>query len=374
MILLISIFLFVAIVFIVPLIIFSAPQFGAKTTGWRLDKIKKSNNFSKGRFVNLLPTPMAAENTKMWKNGIKFLKKGQNRTPSAEIETLKFDKQSFIQKTEGIRFAWFGHSSLILNINDIVILTDPVFSEKASPFSIMGVKRFDYSNQFAVEDLPAIDVILISHDHYDHLDYKTIRQVDHKVQKYIVPLGVAAHLMRWGVNEKKITELDWWETFTFENRISFISTPARHFSGRKFVDKDKTLWSSWSIFTNEKRIFYCGDSGYSPHFKEIGEKLGPFDLTFMECGQYNEGWPYIHMMPEQSVQAHIDLKGKIMMPIHWGKFNLSLHSWTEPVDRAIVSAKRHNVDLITPKPGEIINLQVYSDNNVIPQREVQFEK
>jgi len=348
---------------IVTIIIFVkvAPQFGARSKNERLHKILNSPNYRDGKFQNLVHTPMSGENTSMLKNGLKFLKKGVDRQPTKILETKKFDKETFLKYDNGITFSWFGHSSLILNINGTIILTDPVFSETASPVSFMGVKRFVYSNQYGVGDLPEIDIVLISHDHFDHLDYKSILQLNNKVKKFYVPLGVAAHLIHWGVAEEKIVELDWMEKNELNSSIELIATPARHFSGRAGADKDFTLWCSWVIKSKNSTVFYCGDSGYGEHFKQIGQQFGPFDLTFMECGQYNEGWPYIHMMPEQSVQAHIDLEGKKMVPIHWGKFNLSLHKWTEPVERATKEAERLSVDLFSPVPGEVVEIKTDED-------------
>jgi len=362
----------ILLIFILSVIIFVkvAPQLGARSKGESLKKTEQSRNYHNGKFQNLVKTPMSGENTSILKNGLKFLKKGDEREPKTIVETIRFNKNDFLRADTGITISWFGHSSLIININGTIILTDPVFSEIASPVSFMGVKRFKYTNQFEVEDMPQIDVVLISHDHYDHLDYKTIKKIDSKTRKYYVSLGVAAHLIHWGVKEEKIVEMDWWESNQLNEKLQFISTPSRHFSGRAGYDKDYTLWSSWVIKTENASIYYCGDSGYGSHFKEIGEKYGPFDITFMECGQYNEGWPYIHMMPEQSVQAHIDLKGRIMIPIHWGKFNLSLHKWTGPVERAKNEAKRLKVNLINPVPGEIVRIET----EILTEKPVEQEE
>lgn len=345
-----------------------APQFGAPSKGKNLERIRNSPNYQGGKFRNLLPTPMAGENNSMWKNGLKFLKKSVGRSPDKPIETVKFDKIKFIEPHEEISISWFGHSSVILNIEGKIILTDPVFSEKASPFSFMGVKRFDYTNQYSADDLPDIDMVLISHDHYDHLDYKTILQIHQKVKKFYVPLGVSAHLTRWGIPISKIVEMDWWEEMPENNNFKLIATPSRHFSGRAGYDKDYTLWCSWIVKTDKHAVYYSGDSGYGNHFKEIGEKYGPFDLSVMECGQYNEGWPYIHMMPEQSIQAHIDLNAGVILPVHWGKFNLSLHTWTEPINRAINEANRLNVNLLKATAGEI-----YSINKANKEQDKELE-
>lgn len=341
----------------VALFIKFSPQFGAKSTGKRMERIKKSPNYLDGKFINMVKTPMSGENTSMWKNGLKFIKGAEEREPKSIIETIKFDRDAFIRADSGISVIWFGHSTLLMNIEGRIILSDPVFSESASPISFIGAKRFDYSNQFDVDELPELDAIIISHDHYDHLDYETIRQIKQKTKKFYVPLGIAAHLIHWGVEEEKIVELDWWDEAIDESNVKFVATPSRHFSGRAGIDKDRTLWCSWVIQTDSCSIYFGGDSGYGDHFKQIGEKYGPFDFTMLECGQYNEGWPYIHMMPEETVQSNIDLKGKTMLPIHWGKFNLSLHAWTEPIERAKKEAIKRNVQLVSPLPGKIVNIK-----------------
>jgi L-ascorbate metabolism protein UlaG (beta-lactamase superfamily) len=334
-----------------------AAQFGSRAKGARLNRIHHSPNFVGGKFRNTVPTTLAAPDTIMLKNGIKFFKKIPLQYPENKIETAVFDKKGFIQGLEGIKACWFGHSTVILNVNGKIILTDPVFSLRASPFSFMGIKSFDYSNNYSINDLPELDLVLISHDHYDHLDYKTIIAIESKVKMFCVPLGVGSHLLRWGVAESKIIELDWGESTDKVSGLNLFSTVARHFSGRAGIDKDSTLWCSWVIKSGSHRVFFCGDSGYGEHFKRIGQEHGPFDLTLMECGQYNEGWPFIHMNPEESVQAHIDLQGKSMLAIHWGKFKLSLHTWMEPIERARKEADRKNVNLLNPMQGKCFNPQ-----------------
>jgi L-ascorbate metabolism protein UlaG (beta-lactamase superfamily) len=349
--LLISVFFLLPFLFII-LYVKLAPQFGARAKGEMLDRIKHSPNFVGGKFQNLVPTTLAAPDTIMLKNGIKFLKRVPFQYPDHPIETVKFDQKSFIQGTSGIKVCWFGHSTLILHINGKIILTDPVFSLRASPFSFAGIKSFPYSNPYKTSDIPETDLVLISHDHFDHLDYKTIVDIHPKVKMFGVPLGIGSHLLRWGVPKNKIIELDWGESTIKVDGLELFSTPSRHFSGRAGIDRDLTLWCSWVIKGGNHRIYFTGDSGYGDHFKKIGDEHGPFDLTIMECGQYNEGWPFIHMNPEESVQAHIDLKGISMLPIHWGKFKLSLHTWTEPMERAKKEAGRLNVNLLNPVQGQ----------------------
>ena len=197
--------------------------------------------------------------------------------------------------------------------------------------------------------------MLISHDHYDHLDYGSIQKLKSKVKMFYVPLGIKAHLTAWGVDENNIKEFDWWESTTL-NGIEFVSTPARHFSGRGLTNRNSTLWSSWVLKSKNSSIFFSGDSGYGKHFKEIGKKYGPFDFAMMECGQYNEQWSQIHMSPEETIQATIDVQSKLMMPIHWGAFKLALHSWNDPIIRATKKAVDLNVNISTPKIGESIIL------------------
>ncbi len=207
-----------------------------------------------------------------------------------------------------------------------------------------------------IEKLPYIDAVVLSHDHYDHLDYESIIKLKDKVGHFYVPLGVSAHLIEWGVDPDKITELDWWKEVNVEG-FTFICTPARHFSGRSLFNGFTTLWASWIVRTENSNVFFSGDSGYGPHFKEIGKRYGPFDFVMLECGQYNELWKDIHMMPEQTVQAAIDLNGKLMMPIHWGAFTLAMHPWTDPIIRVTASAHERHVAITTPKIGEPVLLQ-----------------
>ena len=249
-----------------------------------------------------------------------------------------------------IYVTWYGHSAILLEIEGKRILIDPMLGPAASPVPFL-TKRFEYEDPIDLDDIVDIDAVLISHDHYDHLDYPTISKIKDKVGHFYTALAVGEHLKHWGISSDKITELDWWQTSKI-GHIELVATPARHFSGRGVTDRNKTQWASWVILGRHNRVYFSGDSGYAPHFSEIGDKYGPFDFTMMECGQYNEMWEAIHMMPEQTIQAHIDLKGKIMMPIHWGAFNLSLHDWTDPIERAKAEADRLGVTLLSPYIGD----------------------
>jgi len=254
---------------------------------------------------------------------------------------------------------WYGHSALLLEMEGKRILLDPMFGAYSSPVSFFG-KRFAYQSPIDINAFTNIDAVILSHDHYDHLDYVSILKLKDHVKHFYVPLGVGSHLQYWGVNAANITELDWWGT-TEAGDFSFTAAPARHFSGRGIRDRNKTLWASWIIKGKYNKIYFSGDGGYGAHFKEIGERYGPFDFTLMECGQYNEKWANIHMMPEQTLQANIDLRGKAMMPVHWGAFALAVHPWREPAERLLKAAALHEVRVAYPFIG-----QRFSINEPLP--------
>ncbi|MEI8597954.1 MBL fold metallo-hydrolase [Vibrio sp. M60_M31a] len=254
-----------------------------------------------------------------------------------------------------------GHSSVLMHIDSNWILTDPVFSERASPIQWAGPKRF-HPAPITANSLPYIDIVIISHDHYDHLDKATIKAIDEKVGVFVTPLKVGDRLQNWGISREKIIQLDWWQSVSLNN-IEFVSTPSQHFSGRGLLDRNQTLWSSWVILGSKHRIFFSGDSGYFSGFKSIGERYGPFDFTLMEAGAYNSLWSDIHMMPEESVQAHIDLQGKFMIPIHNGTFDLSMHPWYEPLERISAITANRGVQLVTPAFGEQVVLDAPSLKN-----------
>jgi len=251
---------------------------------------------------------------------------------------------------------WFGHSASLLKIEGKTLLLDPMFGDASSPFPMFTSKRYSGSFSIEREDFQEIDAIIISHNHYDHLNYKSIMQLKDRAKHFYVPTGVAQYLIKWGVSPSKISEHNWWDEITFDN-IKLVCAPARHFSGRSMTDRDCSLWCSWLILGQETKVFFSGDSGYAPHFKEIGDKYGPFDLTLMECGQYDPRWSAIHMLPEETVQAHIDVNGELLLPIHWGAFTLALHAWSDPIERVTKEAQRLGVKIATPQIGESITLK-----------------
>lgn len=243
---------------------------------------------------------------------------------------------------------WFGHSAVLLEIEGKRILLDPMLGPAASPVPFFA-KRFAYRQPIDFAPLVKIDAVVISHDHYDHLDYGSIQKLNPNVGHFYVPLGVGGHLERWGVDSTKITELDWWESAERDG-LTFTATPQRHFSGRGLIDRNSTLWASWVVAGASRKVYFSGDGGYGPHFEQIGQRFGPFDLAMVECGQYNVKWKDIHLLPEQTMQAFLDLKGEVLMPIHWGAFNLAVHPWTESVER-LNRANKTGVFIATPTIG-----------------------
>ena len=329
-----------------------SPNLGGKNSKDAQIEIQKSKNYKKDKFQNLIPSPMAAPK---FSTMVKFFSKNEVQIPGKTLNTEAFSKEKFESTPQNtLSFCWFGHSTVLLRIENQTILIDPVFGKRASMFSFIGPTRFNYSNQYQIDQLPKIDAVLISHDHYDHLEYESILALKDKVNRFFVPLGVGVHLEKWGVSPKKITELDWWNEIDYSNEIKLVFTPARHFSGRSLLTRNQTLWGSWSILGLNQKVFFGGDSGYFDEFKNVGDKFGPFDLAFVENGQYNEDWANIHMMPEQSALVGSELKAKAVVPIHWGKFSLSVHAWEEPVVRFLKASKEYDYQSLTPYPGQIM--------------------
>jgi L-ascorbate metabolism protein UlaG (beta-lactamase superfamily) len=254
---------------------------------------------------------------------------------------------------EQASIVWFGHSSYLLNLKGFHLLVDPVFSGHSAPLPFL-VNSFAGTDAYLVDDLPAIDVLLITHDHYDHLDRETVLGLKNRVKQVVTMAGVGEHLRFWGYPAERITELNWHESTVIQGH-TVTATPARHFSGRSLA-RNQTLWGSFVIKNAEHALYIGGDSGYGPHFKAIGERYGPFDWAMLESGQYNENWANIHMMPEQTVQAAQDLKARVLFPVHWGKFVLSLHDWDEPIMRVTAESKRVGQTMVTPMVGEVVSL------------------
>jgi L-ascorbate metabolism protein UlaG (beta-lactamase superfamily) len=279
-----------------------------------------------------------------------FMFTKNNRTPDTELPVKPVDLSYFATKgSNQLNATWLGHSSLMINIDGYKLLTDPVFEKRVS---ILGPSRFNGDLPLDIEQVPKIDAVVISHDHYDHLNKYSVQRLIEKTNMFVVPLKAGSRLVDWGVPRDKIVELDWWQEYWLNQKMMIVATPAQHFSGRGLTDRNETLWASWVIQSPYHNIFFSGDSGYFGGFKRIGEKYGPFDMTFIECGAYGEEWPEVHMFPEQTVQAHLDLKGDVLHPIHWGTFNLALHPWYEPMERLTAAADRKKIEIATPVVGE----------------------
>ena len=312
-------------------------------------EIEHSPQYKNGKFNNKVePVNMSASDyvTGTWE----FLFGGHSRIPDRKLPFKPVDWSHFNDTANRqLNVTWVGHSSLMINIDGYRILTDPVFEKRVS---LLGPTRFNGNVPLRIDDIPAIDAVIISHDHYDHLNKLSVQHLHGKTSLFFVPLGVGNLMEKWGVPRSKIIELDWWQEFLVDRKLKIAATPAQHFSGRGLVDRNKTLWASWVIQTPHHKVFFSGDSGYFDGFKRIGDKYGPFDMTFIECGAYNEAWAQVHLFPEQTVQAHIDLRGNVLHPIHWATFNLSLHPWYEPMERLAASAQANNVTFVTPVVGE----------------------
>ncbi len=332
-----------------------SPEFGGRASKEQKEFYSKSRNYQKGKFINRGEVQMSMDFNKFVKSLVGYFSPTPNTRPSANIDVQKLDSLNLVQYRDSTRMVWFGHSTFLLQMNGKNILIDPMFGNVPAPHPMLGANRFSSELPIEIEKLPRIDAVILSHDHYDHLDYGSILRLKDKVNHFYAPLGVGVHLLEWGVAQQDITELDWWQKTTFGDLV-FRCTPAQHFSGRGINDRGNTLWASWIIQSETENIFFSGDSGYGSHFKEIGDKYGPFDFAMMECGQYNEMWKEIHMMPEETAQAGLDVRAKFIMPIHWGAFKLAMHSWTDPVERIIAKASELDIPVLVPKIGESIYL------------------
>jgi len=332
------------------------PQFGGRMNAALERSYQKSSSHWDGKvFVNQVPVDMEVG----FKDLPGMLKKRfvskVAREPEFPIPVKPFDSEAFNSNPGQPKFIWYGHAVLLLQLNRNNLLIDPIFGPSASPIAPFGVKRFSKKTLDIIDQLPPIDAVLISHDHYDHLDYASIKKIKSKVDTWFVAMGVSRHLERWGVSANQITEFDWWKAIDFDT-IKITFTPSRHFSGRGLTDRFKSLWGGWVFQTKDHSIYWSGDGGYGDHFKTMNAKFGPFDWAFMECGQYNEMWHHLHLFPEESAQAAIDSGAKVAIPVHWGGFALAMHSWKEPVEKFVAKAEQEQLPVCTPEIGAVITL------------------
>lgn len=306
-----------------------------------------------GKFHNVVPRQSPGFLKTLGIAWYALTQKPDTTVPRAPIPVQRLDAAALAAAPDASLFR-LGHSTLLLKLAGEFWLTDPVFSERASPVQWAGPKRF-HAPPISIAELPPIKGVILSHDHYDHLDRAAVLELAPKVEMFIAPLGVGDRLVAWGIPASKVRQLDWWQQTALAG-VRLVATPAQHFSGRGLSDGDRTLWASWVILAGDLRLFFSGDTGYHAGFKTIGERFGPFDVTLMETGAYDAQWPDIHMQPEQTLQAHLDLQGRWLMPVHNGTFDLALHAWHEPFDRIHALAQAHGVPLATPGMGERLSL------------------
>lgn len=323
------------------------PAFGGRPSDSdKADYARRAENYSEGKFA--YPAEWELEGVSQDK-----IVSEKDTVPQ---EPLPVCEPNFISDDEIAQAAvtWFGHSNMLLQMHGMNILIDPIFSDRASPVSFIGPKRYG-GLPISIEQLPHLDMVVISHDHYDHLDMDSVKKIDAKTDRFIVPLGVENHLERWGVSADKIVNMAWWEE-TEIGGLTVACTPSRHFSNRSINDSNRTLWASWVFADEYHRIFESGDSGYGGHFEEIHDRYGDFDLVLIDCAQYSMKWHYVHMFPEESALAAQTLGAETVMPIHWGAFVLSSHPWDDPPERFTAAAEDLGLTVVTPKIGETMRV------------------
>jgi L-ascorbate metabolism protein UlaG (beta-lactamase superfamily) len=326
--------------------------FGGRIEGDRLARVRTSPQWRDGRFHNSVPTITVAP-SRLFETLRLQVTGDEVRYPSRPIPLVRPGRDALASApASGLRVTWLGHATALVDIDGARVLTDPVWSERVSPSEWVGPKRF-FAPPVGIGDLPALDAVAVSHDHYDHLDMAAVVALAARGARFYVPLGVGAHLERWGVEASRIEELDWGESRA-AGPLTLTLAPARHFSGRGVADKDETLWGSWVLAGPSHRVYYSGDSGYFDGFRGIGAAHGPFDATLMSLASYGPTWPDVHMTPEELVRAHVELRGDALVPVHWATFNLAFHDWNEPVIRAAAAARQQGVRLIVPRPGEML--------------------
>jgi L-ascorbate metabolism protein UlaG (beta-lactamase superfamily) len=336
------------VLFLAVVAVSGCQSFGARATGSRRARMEASPHFADGHFVN----PQPLQNS--WSGALSGMLHVSPYASPAQPPPIRDAKQTLARPPQtGLRVTWLGHSTTLVELDGKRVLTDPVFSERVSPVGFLGPERW-HAPPIALADLPHVDAVVISHDHYDHLDHGTIAAMKDWDTTFVVPLGVGAHLAAWGVPEKRIVELDWWGRAWIAGNLEIIALPARHASGRVLFDDDAKLWAGYALLGPRHRVYYSGDTGLFPALRDIGKRLGPFDLTMIEVGQYNQAWPDWHLGPEQAVRAHQLVQGRVLLPVHWGTFQLAYHSWTEPIERALAAGAAAKATVLAPRPGQSV--------------------
>jgi len=316
----------------------------------RRARIAASPRFRGGRFRNPVPSRMMVGDG-LIKELARLLRGGIEREPKGLLPLIELHRTDFATPpATGVRATWLGHSTVLVELDGATLLLDPVWTERASPFRHLGPKRF-HPPPLPLAELPKLDAVVISHDHYDHLDRDTVPVLAATGVPIVTSLGVGERLERWGVAAAQITELDWHESTTIAG-VRITATPARHFSGRGVLDRNWSLWSSWVLAGPRHRVFFSGDTSLYDGLADIGRAHGPFDLDLMKIGAYSEAWPDVHMTPEEALRAHAMLGGPAMLATHWGTFNLAFHAWNEPPERLVRATREHDVQVIVPVPGQ----------------------
>lgn len=330
-----------------------APGFGSMPDGTRLERLQRSPNFVDGEFRNPEPTELFTEPGARWDSlWTFFFASKEGMTPPRPLPMLKTDLKALDAQRDLV--VWLGHSSYYMQLGGKRILIDPVFSAYASPVSFINA-AFKGDYPYAAADMPAIDLLILSHDHWDHVDYPTLTALKEKVAAVVTPLGVGAHLEGWGYAPDRIRELDWYEHLALTPEFTVHAVPARHFSGRG-LRSNRTLWAGFMLETNGRRIYFSGDTGYGRHFADIGQRFGPIDLAIIENGQYDKRWASMHILPEQVAQAAEEVRAKTVLPAHLGRFPLANHAWDEPYRRLSEASRGRPYTLQTPRIGDIVEI------------------
>lgn len=341
------------LVFLSGCIYLQQPQFGVYPEGERLQKVLRSPHYQDGEFRNTVNTPTFSEGTTMLSVMVGgLLDPGEDLRPTRPVPVTRTDLKALSVERDAV--IWLGHSSFFVVIGGKRVLIDPVFSPFAAPVSFSN-KAFDGTNLYTADDMPEIDLLLITHDHWDHLDHASVTALEGKVKRVMAPLGVGAHVEHWGYAQSKVHEADWYESLELEGGLVIHLVPARHFSGR-WLTRNKSLWGGFVLETGTRRMLFSGDSGYGPHFRELAQRFGRFDLAALDMGQYDPRWPYIHMTPQEAAQAAVDLRTQTLLPAHIGRFSIARHAWYAPFERISAASEGLPSRLATPRIGEVLRL------------------